>query len=63
MNDKAAIKSKTIITNSTILAIIPILTAFGVTISPDIQAALLGLVPLMNILLRMVTKGGITSAK
>jgi hypothetical protein len=53
MNDKKnPMKSKTILTNSAVLAIMPLLKAFGIEPNTDL---ILSLLPLANIVLRMVT--------
>lgn len=59
MNEsKSAVRSKTIITNAAILGLIPIFEAFDIKID---QELLLSLIPLANMLLRMVTSKGINS--
>lgn len=57
MNEsKNAMKSKTIVTNAAILGLIPIFNAFDIKVD---QELLLSLIPLANMLLRMVTSKGI----
>jgi len=58
VNEKSAIKSKTILTNSFVLGLIPILKAFEIEVS---QELLLSLIPLANILLRLVTSSKVSS--
>lgn len=59
MNEtKQAIKSKTIWVNAILLALKPLGEAAGIPISDELIAQLL---PLVNILLRMVTSGRISS--
>jgi len=58
--EKTAIQSKTIVTNAVILGLIPVFKAFNIDIPQDL---LLSLVPLINILLRLVTSKPITSGK
>lgn len=60
MESKSAIKSKTINFNVIILGVIAALAAFDIDVSSKVYQALLALVPMLNILLRFITKGAIT---
>ncbi|HBD18666.1 MAG TPA: hypothetical protein DC063_00195 [Arenimonas sp.] len=59
MEVKPAIKSKTIDFNAVMLAVAGVLAGFGVDVPDYVYQALLAAVPLANIVLRFVTKGGI----
>ncbi|NDY73967.1 hypothetical protein DO021_19555 [Desulfobacter hydrogenophilus] len=60
MDTKTAIKSKTINFNAIILGIISLLVAFGITVPDEIYPALLAAIPVINIVLRFMTKGAVT---
>ncbi len=60
METKSAIKSKTINFNAIVLAAISIMAALGVDLPDGFYQAMLAAVPILNIILRFVTKGAVS---
>jgi len=60
MNKKSAFKSKTIRFNAILVAVIGILQGLGVDVPEGVYVAIAGAGPLLNIILRFITKGAIT---
>jgi hypothetical protein len=60
MNAKPILKSRTFNVNAVLVGLIGILATFGIELPTGLYEALLGAIPLANIILRLVTKQPVT---